>query len=637
MTIMRLYSDPTQIPFPLRLRRMSAKQGDAACLGAFSRDDTLTLTLEVNCGLGCTAVSLSLTDDDSGMTHTFPLERQRGDHLWDRFGAVLPLTEVTARDGLFWGHFVLETAYGRLWSDHGQIGTMGISQSPDAPAEQITVYGEDYDTPAWITGGIMYHIFVDRFSRGGEVPCRADAVLEPDWDGGIPEFAEVRGGKLKNNTFFGGTLWGVAEKMDYIADLGVRCIYLSPVFESNSNHKYDTGDYLRVDEMFGGDEALREVIARAKARGIRVILDGVFNHTGDDSRYFNRRGNYPPEGASDSPDSPYYPWYTFHSYPDRYRCWWDIDILPAVRSDNEDYRRFICGEVVRKWGEMGIGGWRLDVADELAPVFLEDFRRAVKEVDPDGVIYGEVWEDASNKIAYSDRRRYFRGKQLDSVMNYPLREAMIAFVRDGDGCFLRDTVLTLAHNYPPQVLRMLMNSLGTHDTERILNVLAGKCGDDYTNRELSTLRLTADERALGLARLRCAYAALICLPGVPCVYYGDEAGMEGWRDPFNRLPYPWGREDADLLAHYRKLGALRAESSALAEGEITFLDAGEGHILFTRSAPDETLICAVNVGNCGYGFDLDQPCRDVFDRRAYARGEEIFLRPLEWKILRGEE
>ncbi|MBQ2767913.1 MAG: glycoside hydrolase family 13 protein [Clostridia bacterium] len=634
---MLLYSDPRSIPSPLRLHRISAMRGEATRFGAFSRDDTLTLTLDVHRALGCTAVEFCVCDDDSGLTHTFPLVLGGGDYLWDRFTITLALTDVTARDGLFWTRFALHTFYGPLYTDHRTVGELYLSASPEVPTEQLTVYDAAYDTPAWITGGIMYHVFVDRFCRGGNPPCRADAVIVEDWENGTPEFAEERGGKLSNTTFFGGTLWGVAEKIDYIASLGVRCIYLSPVFEANSNHKYDTGDYLRVDAMFGGDAALQALIEQAKEREIRIILDGVFNHTGDDSRYFNRRGNYPPNGACDSPESPYYPWYTFHRYPDRYRCWWDIDILPAVRSDNADYRRFICGEVAKKWGEMGIGGWRLDVADELSPVFLEDFRRAVKDADPDAVIYGEVWEDASNKIAYGVRRRYFRGKQLDSVMNYPLREAIIAFARDGDGYFLRDTVMRLVHHYPPQVLRMLMNSLGTHDTERILNVLAGKCGDDYTNRELSTLRLTPEERELGLARLRCAYAALICLPGVPCIYYGDEAGMEGWRDPFNRLPYPWGREEQELLAHYRRLGALRTSLPALAVGDIDFLDAGEGHVLFTRSTPDETLICAVNVGGGDYSFNLDRSCMDVFDQRQYTPAELIRLQPLEWKILRGAE
>ena len=634
---MRTFADPSAIPNAVRLQRSSARRGAAEHLGAFPHDDTITFRLSLDRALGCRAAALCLTDDDSSLTHNFPLTAQGGDCRWDCFSLTLRLSDASMRDGLFWSRFALDTDYGRLYTDHSRIGAPSISASPDAPAEQITVYASDYDTPAWITGGVMYHIFVDRFCPGGEVVCKDYATLEPDWTNGIPEFAEVRGDRLENTTFFGGTLWGIAEKMEEIAALGVKSLYLSPIFTARSNHKYDTGDYLQVDPMFGGDAALQAVIARASTCGIRVILDGVFNHTGDDSRYFNRYGHYPPDGACDSPDSPYFPWYTFSAYPSKYRCWWDIDILPAVRSDNAAYRSFICGEVVRKWGEMGIGGWRLDVADELAPVFLEDFRSAVKRIDPGAVIYGEVWEDASNKVAYGERRRYFRGHQLDAVMNYPLREAMIAFIRDGDGACLRETVETLVHNYPPQTLRMLMNSLGTHDTERILNILSGHSGEGHSNRELSTLRLTPEERALGIARLRCAYAAMICLPGVPCIYYGDEAGLEGWRDPFNRLPYPWGREDKALLGHYRRLGGLRASSPALAEGEITFLAAGEGHVLFTRSAPEERLICAVNVGEKSRRFTLETAVRDALDDTPFCPGEQIAVKSLSWKILRVEQ
>ncbi len=636
---MRIYADPTTIPLPLRLDRQSSLRGEAGHLGAFSLADTLTLTLEVNRALLCHAVSLAVLDDDSGMTRDLPLVPTESDHLWDRFSIVLPLRELTAREGLFWCKYTLETAYGRLYSDHGDLTALRVTASPHAPTEQMTVYTADYRTPDWVRRGIMYHVFVDRFARGGDVPCRSDATVDSDWDNGIPEFADVPGGRMENTTFFGGTLYGVADRMPYIASLGVRCIYLSPIFEARSNHKYDTGDYLRVDEMFGGDEGLHAVVARAADYGIRVILDGVFNHTGDDSRYFNRYGKYPPEGACDSKDSPYYPWYTFHDYPNRYRCWWDIDILPTVRSDSPEYRRFICGEVVPRWAKMGIGGWRLDVVDELAPCLVEEFRAAVKTADPEAVIYGEVWEDASNKIAYDSRRRYFRGHQIDAVMNYPLREAIVAFARDGDAEGLRETVRRLIHNYPTQVLQIQMNHLGTHDTERILNVLAGERSADHTNAELSTLRLSPEARAKGIARLRCAYVTVACLPGVPCVYYGDEVGMEGWRDPFNRLPFPWGRENQTLLSHYRRIGGLRASSRTLAEGDTVFLAAEKGSILFARVLPEETLLIAVNVGEKTQEYTFDHPCRDVFTEEIFLVGEKITIPPFDFKILRadGEE
>ncbi len=638
---MRVYADPTTIPCPLCLERRSAERGAAGHLGAFSLNDRLTLTLRVNRALLCHAAAFSVLDDDSGMSRDFPLTAVGGDCLWDLFSLELPMSSLTVKDGFFWTKFVLETDYGRLYSfsAHGDATALRITYSPDAPTEQLTVYAADYRTPDFVRRGVMYHIFVDRFARGGEVPCRPDATIEPDWENGIPEFADVPGGRMENTTFFGGTLYGIADRMPYIASLGVRCIYLSPIFRARSNHKYDTGDYLEVDEMFGGEEGLRTVIARAADYGIRVILDGVFNHTGDDSRYFNRYGNYPPEGALDSQDSPYYAWYTFHEYPNRYRCWWDIDILPTVRSDSPDYRRFICEEVVPRWGRMGIGGWRLDVVDELAPSLVEEFRTAVKAIDPEAVIYGEVWEDASNKIAYDSRRRYFRGHQIDAVMNYPLREAIVAFVRDRDARGLRETVNRLIHNYPTQVLQIQMNHLGTHDTERILNVLAGERSDEHTSAELSTLRLSPEARERAIARLRCAYVTVACLPGVPCVYYGDEAGMEGWRDPFNRLPFPWGREDASLLAHYRRIGGLRASSRTLAEGDTTVLSAEDGSILFARTLPEETLLVAVNVGDAPRAYTFDHPCRDIIDEEIFLAAETITVPAMGFRILRveGEE
>ena len=210
---MKLFSDPLSIPHAVRLRRASALRGDANCFGAFSRDDKLTMILEVDRALECRGASWLLVCDDDQQTLTFPLHTDASDYRWDRFVLALPMTDVTEGDGLFWCRFALDTAYGRIYTDHSRVGELSLTRSPDGAAEQLTVYDPAYDTPVWITGGIMYHIFVDRFCPGGEVPCKDYARLEPDWAGGIPEFAEVRGGRLANTTFFGGTLWGVAEQM----------------------------------------------------------------------------------------------------------------------------------------------------------------------------------------------------------------------------------------------------------------------------------------------------------------------------------------------------------------------------------------------------------------------------------------
>ena len=429
----------------------------------------------------------------------------------------------------------------------------------------------------------MYHIFVDRFAKGGDVDVRSDAIMNEDWDNYMPQYAKFPGGEVANNMFFGGTLDGITSKLDYLASLGVNCLYLSPIFEAYSNHKYDTGDYEKVDAMFGGDEALDRLIAEAEARGIKIILDGVFNHTGDDSKYFNRRGRYDTLGAYNSPDSEYFKWYSFESYPDKYRCW-DIKILPAVDSKNPEYDNYINGEdgIIAKYLRKGTCGWRLDVADELSEPFLENLRRSAKKADPESIIIGEVWEDASIKIAYTDRRKYFRGRQLDSVMNYPLRTGIIDFITTGDSKNLFSASAGLYLRYPKSVSDCLMNFLGTHDTERILTVL-GVGVPDLTMDEKAHFSMLPEEREKALALIRLAYVILAFMPGVPCIFYGDEAGIEGLGDPFNRVTYPWGREDKALTAFYREIGKLRRDSEICKNGFLSVKeDLPDGIFEFTR-------------------------------------------------------
>ncbi len=409
------------------------------------------------------------------------------------------------------------------------------------------------------------------------------AVLDEDWDGGIPQFGEYPGAEVANNVFFGGNLRGITEKLDYIASLGVRTIYLSPVFESASNHKYDTGNYMKIDPMFGTDRDFEVLCREAKARGMGIILDGVFNHTGSDSVYFNREGHYRTVGAYQSKRSRYAPWFSFRSFPDDYECWWGVKTLPRVDSANPGYRRFICETVVPKWMKAGVSGWRLDVADELNEAFLDDFRKAVKERDPDSAVIGEVWEDASDKISYGRRRRYLTGRELDSVMNYPLRSAVIGYVMNGETGALRHATEGLYRRYPKAVSDNLLNFLGTHDTERILTVLGGEPTGNKTNAELAVLSMTPEEREAGKKKLCLAWGILVGLPGVPCVFYGDEAGLEGYRDPFCRRPFPWKRMDTDLLSWYRTTGAMRRDEAVFRDGLFRILSLTESEFLYLRS------------------------------------------------------
>ncbi|MBQ8382721.1 MAG: glycoside hydrolase family 13 protein [Clostridia bacterium] len=601
----------------ITLTKTATHTPEADLFGAFDNREVLTFTLTALREEGISDPVMEIYRDDDGATLRCPFSWAGSDYVSDRYVLTLSLASICAEgevSGLFWYtvRFTSPKGHRRLSKNPHSYAPVVAPADWGYSAFQLTVYevgdsnveGAPAIVPNGFAGGMMYHIFVDRFARGGDVPLRADAILEEDWYGGIPQFADRPGGFVANNLFFGGTLWGVADKLDYLASLGVTVLYLSPIFEAYSNHKYDTGDYRKVDEMFGGDAAFDHLIAEAHCRGIKVILDGVFNHTGSDSRYFNRNGRYEMPGAYQSKESPYYDWFDFEEYPDRYRCWWGIEILPAVTTKNPDYREFICGEdgVIRHYLRRGADGWRLDVADELDRTLLEDIYHAAHTEKPNAAVYGEVWEDASNKIAYSTRRRYFRGHGLDAVMNYPLKEGVIDFIRTGCRERLFEATAGLYSHYPKATSDLLMNFLGTHDTERVLTVLGGIGEEGRPNDVLATARMPDDLRRRAVALLKLAFTLVATLPGIPCVYYGDEAGMEGYHDPFNRMPYPWGREEQTLVAHYAALGKLRAEHRELfGKGYLRVReDTPEGVFAFERWWGDERILVAVNRSHDGW-------------------------------------
>lgn len=495
--------------------------------------------------------------------------------------------------GLYFYGYELHTSSGRWFVREG--GTVGYDE---VCTGKLLVCDEKYAAPKWLDGGIIYHIFVDRFCKGSKaVPVRDDVVML-DWDKDLPEYPVKPGAFLRNNTFFGGTLWGVAEKLDYLKELGVSCIYLSPVFKAYSNHKYDTGDYMQVDEMFGGDAALENLFKEGKKRGIGVILDGVFNHVGDDSVYFDKYGKYGGNGAYSGKKSPYYNWFTFSSFPDVYEAWWGIGNLPRV-TRTAAFRKLIYGKggVVEKYMDMGAAGFRFDVVDELESDFVDKLCAKIKKHKKDAYIVGEVWEDASDKIAYGERKQYFWGKQLDAVMNYPLRSAIIEYVMHGNGQLIADVTNALYKHYPKHKSAYMMNVLGTHDTERILTVLGGETADGYTNDQLSVKRMDALQHSVAFHRLKNAVLLQMTLPGIPCVYYGDEAGMEGYRDPFNRCTYPWGRENKKVLDWYKTLTAYRKAEHALSSQSFKVCAARKGLFAFSRGDDSESLIIYTNTGD----------------------------------------
>lgn len=459
---------------------------------------------------------------------------------------------------------------------------------------QLTVYSEDYQTPEWMKKGVMYQIFPDRFARSIDYdPPQQDKdyILREDW-GGIPEITD-KYGITKNRDFFGGNLRGIIERLDYLKDLGITAIYLNPIFEAYSNHRYDTGNYTKIDPVLGTEADFTKLCQEARDRGIKIILDGVFSHTGSDSVYFNKYGRYKEIGAYQSKTSPYYSWYRFIEYPDKYESWWGIDTLPNVNETDPSFLDYIVkGEnsVVKRWLRNGASGYRLDVADELPDEFIDEIRIAVKSVKEDAVLIGEVWEDASNKIAYGQRRRYLQGRQLDSVMNYPLKNGLIDFlVYSQDACKLQQIVNGLWENYPKPAFNSLMNILGTHDTVRIMTVLS----DIYEDEEF--------------CRQRYFLALLIwaMLPGIPCIYYGDELGMKGGRDPMNRLCFEPAKGDLNIFKFYKRLLAFRNTIDDLAELEYTPGPAQGGYYSFYRKNSQSQLIIAVNADEEDYVLDLE--------------------------------
>ena len=503
------------------------------------------------------------------------------------------------QDTLYWYGFRIDLPGGQQYLVRQADSTAGLSNRPGV-RWQLTSYQADFETPDWLAGGVMYQIFPDRFAASGAPKANVptDRVMHQQW-GEQPVWQPDATGTVWNNDYFGGDLKGIEQRLDRLAALGVTCLYLNPIFASHSNHRYDTADYECIDPLLGNEEDFRSLCRTARTLGIRVILDGVFSHTGADSRYFNRYGRYGEGvGAYRSLESPYYPWYHFQNWPDRYTGWWGFINLPEVNECHPAFKEYILGKtgIVRRWLAAGASGWRLDVADELPDEFLDELRTAAKAEKPDALVLGEVWEDASRKESYGHRRRYLLGDQLDSVMNYPLRDAILAYLNGGTAEHFAETMETLRENYPRDVFYNLMNIIGTHDTARALTVL-GVMSEDWkkSRDERAHYELPPDRLETAKRRLRLAAVIQFTMPGSPTIYYGDEAGRQGFEDPFNRRTYPWGAEDREILAFYRRLCEVRADSETLIRGELRF-DTGENDALlrYERTLGRSRIIILVN-------------------------------------------
>ena len=602
-------------PVPRIEKRCGAEEVSA--LGAFARGEIIDVTARVPRVLGVTSVALTVRRDTLAPADgdLDPSSREIGfefvatDYVNDEYKLSLDTAALCgdSASGLFYYTYIFRRGNDTLIaSAYDNVNFTLVRENWQE--FRLTVHSPDFKVPAWLGGGIMYHVFLDRFAKGeGKTSYRADSILDSDWENGVPQYAEYRGAEVKNNHFFGGNLWGIIEKLDYLESLGVSILYLSPIFDAVSNHKYDTSDYMKIADEFGGREAFEALIKAAHARGMRVILDGVFNHTGSDSRYFDEYGRYGFPARDEQ--SPYHSWYDFHApekegAPD-YTAWWGIRILPRLNTHKDECREFFTGEggVAEHYMRSGIDGWRLDVADELPDRFLEELRERIHSVNPESILIGEVWENAADKIAYGKRRSYFRGAQLDSVMNYPTRKALLDYAENGDAKALACALTDLYSSYPKTVSDSLMNLIGTHDTERVLTILGNprKVRDNaYAyNAVQAGLRLTDEERARGTKLLRMISALQFTLFGFPCIYYGDEAGMEGMSDPFCRYPFPWHNINKEINGHYKKLGEIRRGEESFSGGEFKITRASGGYFEFVRYKKEEKeyILVAVNMAD----------------------------------------
>ena len=506
--------------------------------------------------------------------------------------------DVTLGDvGLYFYYFDLYTDFRRIVRGPDNCGVVSWQEGE---SWQLTVYEPSFQTPDSIKGKVFYQIFPDRFCEGVEnkpmpFPDRlyqADKHAEPFWQ------PNEIGGHL-NEDYFGGDLKGIQLKLPYLHEMGVDFLYLNPIFEAHSNHRYNTADYLNVDPLLGTNEDFEALCMEAAKYGIGIVLDGVFSHTGSDSRYFNREGRYGEGGAYRDANSPYRSWYDFDpKYKGGYRSWWGFETLPEVEEEDPSYGNFVCGKggVIDTWLGLGASGFRLDVADELPDDFIEKIRAAVKAHGEDKLLIGEVWEDATTKEAFDHRRTYLRGHGLDATMNYPFRNAAVAFARGEDASAVGEQIMSICENYPKPALDCAMNFLSTHDTERGITAIAGEPANGRDRYWQSKRMIPGDRIDDALRRVLLAYAMLYTLPGVPCVYYGDEIGMQGYRDPFNRAYFDWNSTERRLRVPLTNLARLRRSCDAFDGGSMELVEASADVLHYRRVGKEQSAEIILNNG-----------------------------------------
>ncbi len=601
-------------------------------------------TFDLNAG-GQTLTSMTLAASDVSC-----YEAALATRSCDIWAATLP----NATPNNFWYRFVVtdgsDTDY---YADNTPALDGGAGAASDEVVDNsyaLMVHTPGFASPAWAKSAVIYQIFPDRFRDGrkdnqpktgdvryddpviklpwGTLPegyCRnyADGNESCPWrfDDTPPESSPTKE-QPRGRDYMGGDLRGVDQKLDYLAALGVTAIYFNPVFDAGSNHSYDTQDYTKIDPYFGTQKDWDNLVKHAKAKGIRVILDGVFNHLSSDSQFFDRYHHYPTTGACESATSPYRAWFHFHDVAAgtgtcvsstgvangaTYDGWFGFDSIPVLNKSNAQVQAYFLtnpDSITARWLDAGAGGWRMDVSgDPSFPAgYWETFRAEVKAAKADALTISETWQKDSTLL------RMLRGDRLDTTMNYRLRDAVLGLLAPGafdskgfadsgspiDPSEFAARLASVREDYPDAAYYALMNLLDSHDTERLLWTLTPGA-ETTAEKELDAGNLTEGKR-----RVRLATLVQYGVPGAPTVYYGDEVGVTGDDDPDDRRTYPWadlgGSPDAAMLAHYQALAAVRASNPALTAGDFRILatDDADGTVAFGRRTDARAAIVAIN-------------------------------------------
>ncbi|MGI6153543.1 MAG: glycoside hydrolase family 13 protein [Christensenellaceae bacterium] len=590
--------------------------------GAVAQKSTVCLSLDIF-DITVNEVYLSCMKDDSIVN--FKME-QNGER-WT--------VEYRAPDGpcviAYW--FVIKIDgnnkiyYG---ADTDRASGVGMVYWSTPPAFQMTIHDKEFTTPNWLKNSIIYQIFPDRFARGNEEKMKKGiqyhenmgrkVVFHENWN--EPPMYKAPSGMSAYYPcdYYGGDIQGIIDNLDYLQGMGITLIYLNPIFEAASNHRYNVSDYLKVDPILGDMDDYEQLVHEASQRGIKILLDGVFSHTGDDSVYFNKYGKYDSLGAYQSKESPYYNWYMFTNHPDGYKCWWGYSGLPEINEKEQSWLDYVAenhDSAIKTWLNSGAAGFRLDVVDELPDDTIELFRNEIKDVSQDNILLGEVWENATTAEVHGELRQYALGRGLDSVTNYPFAHATADFfIGRKDAEHYRNFLIDQNQNYPHEMYYALMNMLSSHDTARIHTVLGTGIDPQELDREEQAVFVITDQQKEKGTRLQKAAAAIqFTLPGVPCIYYGDETATDGLYDPFNRVSFSKDGHP-ELQEYYKYLGGIRRQHDALRTGKCVFYARGRDLFgilryclgqkdAFDNVAKDGMFVTLVNRSACKQVFAVD--------------------------------